>query len=206
MRASTYLLMKTIEERVLEAATNLLVRHGYQATTTKRIAEEAHVNEVTLFRKFQNKEELFRAAIRNEEKNALEFLDDILQIEQNTDVRSFLSILGQGLFRFSKDKNNLLILQFTEGLRDPTVAKSLSSIPQKVLAYLTEYFKTQMKRGNLRHLNPKNAALIFLSYISYSHLIQNLLDKDFLIDRETSFDDFLDVFTGGIVQSENSKY
>ncbi len=197
---------KSIEDRVLEATTNLLGKHGYQAMTTKRIAEEAGVNEVTLFRRYQSKENLVHIAIAKAEVNALEFLDSILQIEHNLDVKAFLRSLGQNLFCFTRDKNDLLVLQYTEGLRDPSVAKSLSSIPHRVLAYLCDYFKEQVKKGNLRNIDPKSAALIFMSFISYNHLARHLLDKDLLVERDQAFDDFLEVFTRGILDSTQTKY
>jgi AcrR family transcriptional regulator len=55
---------KVIDEgRVFEVATALFVRHGYAGTTTKEIAAEAGVNEVTLFRRYGSKAALLGRAI-----------------------------------------------------------------------------------------------------------------------------------------------
>jgi AcrR family transcriptional regulator len=197
---------KSTKERVLEAATNLLVKRGAQATTTRQIAEDAEVNEVTLFRNFQSKDNLLSQVICNVERNALEFLDSLLDVEQNLDVKTFLRLIGQRLNKFSREKTDLWMLQFTEGLRDPSVAKTLSSIPQKVLTYLTSYFESQMKKGTLRALNPKGTALIFLSYISYRHLAEQIINDSFLAGRDSSFETFLEVMTRGILAPGGSKY
>jgi AcrR family transcriptional regulator len=50
--------------QILTAAARLYGEHGFRGTTTRRIAEEAGVNEVTIFRIFGSKAALLDAAIR----------------------------------------------------------------------------------------------------------------------------------------------
>lgn len=50
-------------ERLLEAAARVYAQYGYAGTTTRRVAEEAGVNEVTLFRHFGSKERLLAEAV-----------------------------------------------------------------------------------------------------------------------------------------------
>lgn len=52
------------DEKILDAAVRVFAEVGYRAATTRRIATEAGVNEVTLFRRFGNKERLAFAALR----------------------------------------------------------------------------------------------------------------------------------------------
>ena len=47
------------EVRIVEAAVQLFSRHGYKGTSTRDISCLAEVNEVTLFRYFPRKTELF---------------------------------------------------------------------------------------------------------------------------------------------------
>lgn len=54
------------DEVIFEATMRLLVEQGYMGATTRQIAEEAGVNEVTLFRKFGSKAELVAAAVAHE--------------------------------------------------------------------------------------------------------------------------------------------
>ena len=49
--------------RILEAAARVFEEHGTRGATTRRIAEAAGVNEVTLFRHFGTKDKLLRAAL-----------------------------------------------------------------------------------------------------------------------------------------------
>ena len=51
-------------EQLLKEATKLFARHGYDATTTFKIAEAAGVTEPILYRHFATKQELFVAIVR----------------------------------------------------------------------------------------------------------------------------------------------
>lgn len=51
------------EDRILDAAARIFEEVGFREATTRRIADEAGVNEVTLFRHFRSKERLLIAAV-----------------------------------------------------------------------------------------------------------------------------------------------
>ena len=60
-------------ERIVGSALSLFAQQGITATTTKQIAEQADVNEVTLFRQFGSKQGLLLAVLKEApilEKNA----------------------------------------------------------------------------------------------------------------------------------------
>jgi AcrR family transcriptional regulator len=51
--------------RILQAAARVYTLHGWRGATTRRIAEEAGVNEVTLFRHFGSKDALLEQMMRD---------------------------------------------------------------------------------------------------------------------------------------------
>lgn len=53
-----------IRDRILDAAIRVFAETGYRGATTRRIAQVADVNEVTLFRNFGSKEELLQLAVQ----------------------------------------------------------------------------------------------------------------------------------------------
>jgi AcrR family transcriptional regulator len=53
------------EVRILEAAAQLFARYGFKAATTREIAQLAGLNEVTVFRYFLHKLDLFWAAVES---------------------------------------------------------------------------------------------------------------------------------------------
>ncbi len=55
-----------IRDRILEAAARVYALHGFRGATTRLIANEAGVNEVTLFRTFGSKDSLFEELARGQ--------------------------------------------------------------------------------------------------------------------------------------------
>src|SRR5690349_16292604 len=63
---------KLREERILDAATILLVRWGYRKTTIDDVAHEAGVGKGTIYLHWKDKNDLFRAAIWREQQRTAE--------------------------------------------------------------------------------------------------------------------------------------
>ena len=59
-----------VREALLKAATKVFAEAGMRGATTRRIAQEAGVNEVTLFRHFKTKDDLIEAALQSFAKQA----------------------------------------------------------------------------------------------------------------------------------------
>jgi AcrR family transcriptional regulator len=57
-------------ERILEAAARVYAKHGFRGSTTRLIAAEADVNEVTLFRTFGSKGALLEAVLEHSDSSA----------------------------------------------------------------------------------------------------------------------------------------
>src|SRR5262245_49516159 len=53
-----------VRESLLRAAIKVFAETGTRGATTRRIAQEAKVNEVTLFRHFKSKDDLLKAALQ----------------------------------------------------------------------------------------------------------------------------------------------
>src|SRR5512146_2092286 len=64
-------------ERILEAAARVYAKHGFKGATTRLIATEAGVNEVTIFRTFGSKAALITEAVEAHAMRAIGPLPDI---------------------------------------------------------------------------------------------------------------------------------
>src|SRR5881296_2838113 len=65
-------------EQLIEVATKLFAKWGYEATTTAAIAEAAGVTEPILYRHFDSKQELFVAIVRSVSEQTLRHWAEIL--------------------------------------------------------------------------------------------------------------------------------
>lgn len=73
-------------KQILEAAINVFVENGYNGATTLEIANAANISEVTLFRHFDSKKEIFNLAIEpiifTTLKESITASKDLSKIEQ----------------------------------------------------------------------------------------------------------------------------
>jgi len=195
----------TIERRILDAALKVFASEGYTGATTRRIAKEANVAEVTLFRKFQSKENLLREVlIRN--RVEISELDNLFRIDKEADIETDLLILGKNISNSIKDKTKdnkhrmLMLVLFEEGRRRPEVGELLTSVFQMYITRLSEYFELQIKNEKMRNIDPRSAALTFISYFVYTSLLSGVVDDSFLGNSDEEVDRFIDIFTNGILK------
>jgi TetR/AcrR family transcriptional regulator len=207
--------MNDTEQKILDAALRVFASEGYAGATTRRIAQEADVTEVTLFRKFQSKENLLRQVLIKNRGIAISALDSLFRIEKEADLATGLHTLGQNVAKVMRDKMKdskdlmFMFVLIEEGRRRPEVAEilssTLSSIFQKSIGPLCEYFELQIRNGKMRNINPRSAALAFVSYFAYTYLLRGVLGEDVLGDSEGEFEGFIDIFTKGIEKGEDRR-
>ena len=190
--------MSPADDRILEATISVLARDGYAGATTRKIADEAGVNEVTLFRKFKNKENLVSEARKYSKERSLESLEKVFETIGSEDLEAYMAAIGRHLSSHMGDRANITSLAFMEMLKVPRDDCSRPRYAIAVVDHLTAYFEEQMKKGNMRKVNPRVAAMGFFSYIFYMSFICkfNGLPQEYLDNMP--FEDYLDIFMGGI--------
>ena len=192
--------MADTEERILDAALKVFASEGYAGATTRKIAQEANVSEMTLFRKFQSKENLLKEVLQ---KNTETFFkpDSFFPLDKDSDLDTSLRSLGHNIAKAMRNKIgdnkqrmfSLMLLE--EGRRRPEVAEVLSSLGQMFLARLSEYFEIQIKNGKMRNINPQTAALTFISYFGYTSLLREIAGDSVSGNSEEEIENFIDIFT-----------
>ncbi len=81
-----------IEERLLEAASRLLIRYGYDKTTLDDVAREAGLSRSTLYTRWKKKDTLFRALIWRE---SLRYIDDVIEhLAQEHEAGTLVGFFG----------------------------------------------------------------------------------------------------------------
>jgi AcrR family transcriptional regulator len=189
--------MEETEQKIIAGAMKVFFEKGCDGATTRRIAEKAGVNEVTLFRKFQSKEKILQAVITERRESVLRSLDTVLLIEHDLGLEDCLRSLGHELTRFISERADWISLLIREGRRRPEFQEALSTIPKAIVERLVRYFEQEMKLGNMRKVNPRTVALVFVSHTFYNGLADTLV-KEISGDAEKEFDEFIDILTKGI--------
>ncbi len=135
---------------------------GYLAARTKTIAVKAGVNEVTLFRHFGNKENLFREVLHQHLKRIAGRIAPELP-GPDAPVRERLLALARHLVLVLEENRSTITIILRESSAVPAVHASLGPLPQGILAIIAAALVREQKDGYLRPLDPAAAAHAFVA-------------------------------------------
>lgn len=185
------------EERIMKATLLTLQREGVDKATTKKIAAEAGVNEVTIFRKFKNKKNLIEATKNHYIEVFIDRLNEIFDFNGDEEIGDYLKKDFNGLLNLSDD-DFAIIKVAVEEVRDiPEKKLLISRITDTIINKLEEFFKLQIEKGEIRDINPKGIAILCFDIIFQSLVLFNVYSNpDYEITNYS--DDFLDIIYNGI--------
>lgn len=190
---------KSVEERILKAARIIFSKNGYHRSTTIKIAKEAGVNEITIFRKFKSKENLLIAVVENNLNETLDTLDHILCKEKSTDIKTCIKDLGITLKEFLDDRIDFILMMINEGKIRPDIKDSFTLFRIKLLEHLRDYFIDQINQGHIQKIDPNILAYALFSFIFYKSLSEKIFEDELLIDDEKTFEDYTEILIKGIL-------
>lgn len=206
INASKYILalMNETEQRILNAAMKVFSEDGFEGARTRRIAELAGVNEVTLFRKFQSKENILRVVMMKNRDIVLQALDTVFLNENRANFQVNLHSLCENIMKIIEERIDMMIILIAESRKKPEIAGILAPVPEMILMRLTDYFEQQQKQGKMRNVNPRVAALACISYFFYSNLLRRMLRDNNSSGSKEEFEAFIDVFLNGIESKDKN--
>ena len=124
-----------IRDRILDAAKRVYEQHGFRGATTRLIAIEAGVNEVTLFRTFGSKAALFEALMQNHvSQSPIPALPDNPQSPERDLTDWVATVLGH-----MRDNRALIRTSFGEIEERPEAAVCMCEGPNCAGMLLTDY-------------------------------------------------------------------
>ena len=186
-------------ERIIQAAYTVFGNKGYAAATTRAIAAEAGVNEVTLFRHFGNKKNLFKAMV----DTFYDFsgLSSIPQRLLTGDYRQELNMIGSRIVAVLKERKQIYRLLLSEVEAESEVRETMVTLPRRVRQMLAQYFEYQNAQGKMRPVHPEIAAQAFMSmfmaFVTYDTIFGESPIPD--IPVEDIVAQFVDIFIEGTV-------
>ena len=107
------------EEKIMKAAFDILQREGLAKTTTKKIAAEAGVNEVTIFRKFENKKNLMNATKEFYLKKFTDKLEENFDYTEDETVEEYLNKSFYGMLEFEEEDAKIVRVALGEVRENP---------------------------------------------------------------------------------------
>jgi len=189
---------ESTEDKIINASFRVLEKNGISGTTTRKIANEAGVSEVTLFRKFKSKKSLLNTAKKEYTFYLLEKLDEIFDFDEDISLEDYLKSVFDDLITLSDNELSILKIGLEEIRGMPFEDKVLSKVADKVISRLSEFFKLQIKKGNIRNVNPDILALNIYSVLFESIVLWKIYGKKPNNSISQYSLDFLDILLNGI--------
>lgn len=186
------------EKKIVDATFDILQKDGVAKATTKRIAKKAGVNEVTIFRKFTNK------------NNLVEITKDYYIQILTEKLREIFGFTGEETFKEYIDQNFLGLLNLTESefsiikvameeVRSVSDKKRLvSQITSTVLDQMEAFFKVKIEKGEIRDVDARVLAIICISVIFEAIVLSQVYNANDEIDTSTYQEKYLDIMFNGI--------
>lgn len=135
--------------KILEAARRVYSQFGWRGATTRRIAEAAGVNEVTLFRQFGNKEALLGAVMADSASNNI--LPPFPLVPMNPEKE--LALWAVAHHRRLCEMREMIRQMMGQLAERPEIAQCAATGPQGAAAMLREYV-VRLRRSGWLDLGP----------------------------------------------------
>jgi AcrR family transcriptional regulator len=165
-------------QAIIQAATEVFLRHGYLGATTDEVAARASVSKQTLYKHFADKQHLFAEIIMDTTVQVVDGLSDAVAstLQDAQDVRKALRDLADGFLRglLQPDVLRLRRLVIAEADRFPDVGRAWFDRGfDRALVILGEAMRRLADRGLLHNLSdPTLAAYQFAGLIMYQPMNQ----------------------------------
>ena len=190
--------LNSTDKKIIDATFDLLQKEGSGKTTTKKIAAEAGVNEVTIFRNFENKKNLIEITKEYYLENFISKLENIFSFEENEEIDEYLKT---SFIKFSKlqDSDFSIIKIGMEEIGEASERKQLlSRITNQVISKLEDFFNTQIEKGKMRPVDSRSLSVMCFSIIFQSNVLWRIYDEHIDIDFKRYDKNFLDILYNGI--------
>ena len=96
------------DEKIIKATFGILQSEGFTKATTKKIAAEAGVNEVTIFRNFQNKNNLVEITKNYYLQLLISKLEEIFEFGEDEGIEEYLKISFFGILSLSDEDFSII--------------------------------------------------------------------------------------------------
>ena len=153
--------MRAVNTRtgILNAACGVFAQHGFRGSTTRRIADAAGVNEITIFRQFGSKEALIREAMQHLTQSA-----NIATLpETPVDPPHELTVWSESLMQHLRLRSSIIRKTMSEIEERPEMSECASYLPRMASSDLCDYLGALRKQGKIRaDFEPKTAAAMLM--------------------------------------------
>ena len=187
--------------KIIETALKLFSSEGYIGATTREIAREAGIAEVTLFRYFPSKENLFEETLKINSflPELRELLPEIMEMPYE---RALTTIAKKFLDALILRKDIIKIMQSEMQRYPQKIHKIYHAFVDEVYKMLALYFSDMQKKGILREFDTEFAARAFFGmFFAYFNAEEMMMRKKYRASgSDAAIRAYVDIFARGTVK------
>lgn len=186
------------EEKIVKATFSILQEEGVAKATTKRIAKKAGVNEVTVFRKFQSKNNLIEVTKVYHIQILMEKLEEIFDFTGDEEIDEYLESNFNRLLEIPDSEFSIVKVAMEEVREIPEKKLLISQITDTILSKFEEFFALQIEKGKIRDVDPRVLGVMCFSITFQSIVLWKVYNKSPALDAKHYSDTFSDILFNGI--------
>ena len=168
-------------EIILNAALKIFAEEGYVGAKTRIIAKEAGFSEMTLFRKFKSKENLFDRVLFEQKEQILREIHTILKENKIEDPIMSLSYLIRQIYKLIEDNFPFISIYINENRR------MSECILDEFIIHLAEEIELRYPKINL------NTKILAFNILSFLYMLVFDKYKNYsIINHEEALNELID--------------
>jgi AcrR family transcriptional regulator len=191
------------KKRLLEATLKLISEKGYMGATTREIAQQAGVTELTLFRHFGSKEKLFKELLGS--YTFLPRLKELIPELDGLSSREALELIATHFLLTLKERKAMVKIMYSEYTTYPeNIREVYNKFILEMRTTMAAYFEGLQRQGLLRkNISPAMTAKMFLwilfSYFRSEEIMQSTGMKKATMEKQVR--EMVDIFMSGTVNN-----
>ncbi|MGZ7067730.1 MAG: TetR/AcrR family transcriptional regulator [Methanobacterium sp.] len=165
----------------MDAALKEFSEYGYAGAKTKEIAERSGLSEMTLFRRFGSKKNLFNQVLKKNQVDIMNEYGGVLEYKKSDDPKEYFINITNMLWNLTKENFEFLSLISLER------EKISTDINAELISALTEIFEKVFPDSNI------DSRIFIFSILSFIYM--SVLDKSLgrnIINHKEDFEKFVD--------------
>ncbi|MDR6985013.1 AcrR family transcriptional regulator [Rheinheimera pacifica] len=158
-------------QTIVDAACELFVELGFQATTLDKVAQRAKISKLSIYRHFENKEALFSAAIR---ARCQQFAPQALYKGAEGSAEDQLMAVGSSLLRtlLGPDVRSVEAMVMADKTNQPSLSRlHYEAGPARVIAQIEALLSQLHAKAVLNVPDPVRSARLFAALFKGSDLL-----------------------------------
>ena len=185
-------------EKIVKATFDIIKREGIAKATTKNISAEAGFNEVTIFRKFENKNNLIEITKEYYTQKLISQLEEAFDFTGDEKVEEYLQNNFIGLLNLPDEDFGIIKVGMEEAGDVSDRNHLLSQITDAIISKFEAYFKLQIEKGAIRDVDARVLGVLCYSMTFQSIVLYRIYNDADDVEKEEYGKNYLDILFNGI--------